>query len=147
MRAMFTIPGKLPGLNEIIKASRTHYVVANSQKKKYQKIISNSILLSQIKPFTEPVVLAFKWVEPDNRRDRGNIRAGEKFISDALVLMGILPNDTAKWVKGFADYFPDPDKKNPHIEVTVETLDESPSEQNGKGGSPPLAPGFEGVWP
>ncbi len=132
MRATFIIPGKLPSLNDIINASRTHFHAANTQKKKAQKFIGEHIAISQVPNFKEPVIIAFEWTEPNRTRDLDNVCAGgRKFILDALVECEILENDSRKFVKGFVDQFPDPDKINPHIEVTIETLSHPSNGQNG----------------
>jgi len=146
MRATFTIPGKLPGLNDIIRKAYHNRFSANTLKKKSQKLIGQHIVASRIPIFKDPVVISFDWIEPDHRRDIDNISGGgRKYILDALVECGKLQGDSRRYIQGFVDQFPDPDKHNPHIRVTIETLDESPSEQNGAGDLPSLEPGFEGV--
>lgn len=69
--------------------------------------------------FKHPVELAFAWIEPNAKRDLDNITGGQKVVIDALVLCGVIPNDTRQWVKGISHRFPDPDPKNPRVEVTV----------------------------
>jgi Holliday junction resolvase RusA-like endonuclease len=63
--------------------------------------------------------MAFRWIEKDLRRDPDNICAGAKFVMDALVELGRIPGDTRRWVKGISHEFPDPDAKNPRIEITI----------------------------
>jgi len=73
-------------------------------------------------PVTSPVKVHFDWYEPNMKRDPDNIRAGAKFILDALVEASILPKDSRKWVKGLSDAFPDPDAQNPRVEVQIEEI-------------------------
>ena len=50
--------------------------------------------------------LRFTWGEPNKKRDPDNIAAGgRKFILDALVHSGILPNDGWANVTGWCDVF------------------------------------------
>lgn len=114
------IPCTLPGLNDIIKTSRIHFVVANSFKKKWQKLISQHILISKIPKITKSVHIDFFWYERNMRRDIDNISSGgRKFILDALVNMERLPDDSQKWIKGFTDHFMPITKTNPRVEVFI----------------------------
>ena len=123
----FTIPGRLPGLNEITDFARTHWAVSAKEKRMHTEKVALLARAARLRPVTRPVVICFRWVEATKKRDKGNIRAGEKFVSDGLVEAGILPSDGWKWVVGFEDRF-EVDKKNPRIEVT---LRETPDESNG----------------
>ena len=88
----FTIPGKLPGLNEYIKACRTGAQVGAQMKKKQQKYVAGFI--PKAEPFTDPVIIKIKYCEPNKRRDPDNISAfSRKVIFDALVDAGILKDD------------------------------------------------------
>lgn len=49
--------------------------------------------------------MALGWVEPGKRRDPDNIRAGVKFILDALVAEGALPGDGWRHVHGLSDTY------------------------------------------
>jgi len=143
---MFIIPGRLPSLNDMIREARGNKFWAASSKKKSQKIIGQYIVSSRIPIFTEPVIISFDWTEPDRRRDIDNVSSGgRKLILDALVQCGKLEDDSRRFIKGFIDQFPEPDKANPHIQVTIETLDESLTEQNGAGLPGTPVPGSGGV--
>lgn len=124
MKFTFTIKGRLPGLNEIINQARTHWGNGAKQKKEMDAICISYIAIGKVPVFTGPVTLSFHWIEPHFKRDCGNITAGEKFISDALVATGRIKNDSRKWVKGIFHYFPEPDKENPRVLVTIETVGE-----------------------
>lgn len=97
-----TIPFKLPSLNEYIRVCRTNPYKASKFKDNIESNISIFFDLPQI---TRPVVLHFRWVEDNKRRDLDNVAAGKKFILDALVKSGIIPNDNHNYVKGFTDTF------------------------------------------
>lgn len=113
----FFIASRLPGLNEIVawsKIRRGSWTKYYENKVMYEALIRDDIRLAKLKPIKGPVVLAFHWIEKNAKRDYGNIRAGEKFISDALVTAKILRTDARKQVIGFRDTF-DIDKENPGV--------------------------------
>lgn len=119
----FTIPGRLPGLNEIVGAARYNRFAAASQKKKATELCAQHVIASRIPAFKGPVALTIDWIEPNNRRDIDNVAAGAKFILDALVSSGRLPNDSRKWVKALTHTFPPADKMNPRVEVALELIE------------------------
>jgi Holliday junction resolvase RusA-like endonuclease len=59
----------------------------------------------------------FEWHEKTKRRDADNIAFAKKFILDALVKMGVLPNDSRKYVKGFYDVIID--DKSDFVKVEI----------------------------
>lgn len=114
-----TIKGTLPGLNDYIQAERTNKYVAAQMKNQYQGVIMTYIkkCLGNWKPKT-PVWMHYTWYEKDRRRDKDNISFARKFIQDALVKAGTIPNDGWKEIEGFDDAF-FVDAKNPRIEVEI----------------------------
>lgn len=125
MKAFFIIPGRLPGMNEIIKAARGNsgWYASASQKKKYTRLCANAIVAAGVPTFKNPVRILFRWYEPNGRRDVDNIQAGgAKFICDALVQTLRIPNDSRKWVPETMNQHPEPDPVNPRIEVTLEEI-------------------------
>ena len=119
MTARFTIPGRLPGLNEYIAAERQHRQKAAAMKKQCEHMIA-LLIKSQLRGvrFTGPVRMKYTWHEKDRRRDLDNIAFAKKFIQDALVAAGTIPNDNQAWVQGFTDEFR-VDKLAPRIEVEI----------------------------
>lgn len=115
----FTVSGGLPGLNDIVGVARSNRFASASQKKKETQRCQWAVISGQVPTYTGPVLIAFKWIEKDLRRDPDNICAGAKFILDALVELGRIPNDNQKWVKGITHEFPPPDKANPRVEITL----------------------------
>ena len=115
----FEIPGRLPGMNEIVNAARHNRFAGAKQKR--DETERCALWAMPLKPFNEPVRLSIRWIEPNMRRDVDNISGGIKFILDGLVTAGKLPDDSRKWVKGIAHEFPESDSKNPRIEISLET--------------------------
>ncbi len=98
------IPIKTPSLNEYIGACRTNYYKANKMKHDVQAQVG--MYISHLPRMTKPIWIDFLWTEKNNRRDYDNISsAGRKFILDALVASGKLPDDNRKYVRGFSDSF------------------------------------------
>ena len=113
------IKGSLPGLNDYIQAERTNKYVAAQMKNRYQGVITTYIkkCLGKWKPKT-PVWMHYTWYEKDRRRDKDNISFARKFIQDAQVKAGTIPNDGWNEVEGFDDLVL-VDKENPRIEVEI----------------------------
>jgi Holliday junction resolvase RusA-like endonuclease len=120
--ARFTIPGRLPSLNESFKVGRFRFT--SSRKRQWQKRwVGDWIIAAAVPIFTRPVVVRVRWVEKDRRRDYDNIAAGVKVILDALVKTGRIPNDGRKWVAPVVHEF-EIDKKNPRVEVEINEQDD-----------------------
>lgn len=101
------IDGQLAGLNEYTRACRGNKYVGAQMKKEAENLISWHIK-EQLKGihFDAPVRLAFRWFEPNRKRDNG-----------------IIKTDGWKGVIGFTDeFFTD---KNPRIEVDISPEKES----------------------
>lgn len=118
MRQAFEIPGRLDGLNTYTSANRTNPYAGAKMKKSNQEAVMWAIKAAKLEPM-EAVTVHITWIEPNMRRDPDNIRFGAKFILDALVQMGVIPNDTQKYVRGISDRFM-VNKSNPRIIVELE---------------------------
>lgn len=113
----YTIPGTLPTLNEIIKASKTHYHVYAKMKKKYTRICGQVFL--QIKGNLEGMHdYHINWYRPNRRADKDNVMAGTKFILDGLVAAGKISNDGWDEIGDITHSFYI-DKNNPRVEITI----------------------------
>lgn len=79
------------------------------------------LTIGQLKPrgFSQ-CRIGFVWVEPDRKRDMDNISAGKKYILDALVGIGVLKDDSWKYVKGFLPELFEADKNNWGVRVRIE---------------------------
>ena len=124
MRYKLTIPGTLPGLNDYTDMNRKNRYAAAQMKKKTQQLIAYCIM-QQLRSvhFEKPVKIAFTWHEPNRKRDKDNIAFAKKFIFDALVESGVIPNDGWKNVDSFSDDF-SVDNENPRVEVEIIEVEE-----------------------
>ena len=120
MTYTFSIEGRLPNLNDYIKAER-----ANRYRGAQVKADAHDAVVWQLKTqhtglrITKPVCIRFRWIEANNRRDPDNVSSyGRKVILDALVDLGILVDDGRKYIKGFTDEFYT-HKDNPRIEFDL----------------------------
>lgn len=119
----FVIYGKLPGLNDYTRANRGNKYLANKMKQDIQKNICKYIVFGVSMKDLEkvdryPIGLKIKWYEPNNRRDIDNITFGTKFILDSMVCMGIIEDDSRKYVDSI-EHVVYTDKENPRIEVEI----------------------------
>lgn len=114
------IDGQLPNLNEYTRACRGNRYAGAQMKKDAERILT-AYIHQQLKGvhFEGTVRLAFRWYEPNKKRDLDNICFAKKFILDALVSNGIIVADGWSCVKGFTDQF-FIDKEKPRIEVDIE---------------------------
>lgn len=127
----FEIPGRLPGLNEIIDAAKQgkgRYQPYALMKEKYTEMIT---WLAKKLPTYERVALIITWHEPDRRRDPDNIMTGQKFILDGLVQAGTIPNDGQRHIQGILHRF-DVDRKNPRVEVEILDMEKEPGDFEGQ---------------
>lgn len=97
------IPVKLPGLNDYIRACRANRFEGAKMKQDAEAMISYYIM--DLPELRGPVSIRFHWTEGNRRRDLDNVAFAKKFILDALVKTGKLPNDDRKHVIGFRDTF------------------------------------------
>ena len=122
MKAMFTIPGRLPSMNEYISACNRAWFIGQSFKNKQMKLVSLAIMADKVPVFERPVYVTFRWFEKDKRRDRDNIKSGEKYVMDALKHRGRIQNDTQRWVLDSTHEIT-VDRENPRVEVEIEEAD------------------------
>lgn len=105
----FEIPFRLPSLNEVTLANRTHWAKGAKQKKEVQEQIALCIMAARsagnLRPVSGQCTVHFTWHEKTRRRDKDNVASGKKFILDALQETGILSNDNNEVVNGFTDCF------------------------------------------
>ena len=94
---------QLPGLNEYTRACRTSAQAAAKMKRDTEGEIR--WFTGGLPEFRKPVIIHFRWIESTRKRDLDNGAFAKKFILDALVSAGKLPDDGQKWVRGFVDTF------------------------------------------
>lgn len=92
-------------------------------KQDLQTQIGWEIKAAKVEPVNGPVRIVYRWIEPNMNRDKDNISFGQKFVQDALVRMGILPDDGWKWVAEFEHQF-SVDKRNPRVEIEIVEVSE-----------------------
>ena len=117
------INGKLPNLNDYTKACRAQGkkgYLAGSQMKRTAENRIKKCIYEQFKgvKFRSPIMVKFRWYEPNKQRDLDNICFAKKFIFDALVKSETIKGDGWRDVQGFTDEF-FVDKDNPRIEVEI----------------------------
>lgn len=98
----------LPGLNEIIAASKKSPFAYARMKKKYTRIVADDLLVQDCIPEEpyEKMYLNFAWTETaQSCRDPDNVRVGAKFVLDAMVQMGLIEDDTGNHVRLLRDSF------------------------------------------
>jgi Holliday junction resolvase RusA-like endonuclease len=94
---------QLPSLNEYVAKNRTNPNVGATFKRSVEDTIQMWIAacvgsgnLHRIESQCEIVI---DFYERTKRRDVDNVQSATKFILDALVKAGILPNDNQRWVR------------------------------------------------
>jgi Holliday junction resolvase RusA-like endonuclease len=113
----FTIPGRLPGINEYTQACRSNPFVGSKMKKDAEKAVMCATNIGLM--IDRPVFIYYRFYEKNKRRDLDNISGfAHKVIQDALVKNGILENDGWANITGFDDSF-FIDKEHPRIELTI----------------------------
>ena len=116
MNQTFFIPGPLPGMNDFEGNTRWAYRRA---KANWDLIISIAIKQAKLKPM-QRVFITLEWREQSKRRDPSNFTGmGKKFIEDALVKCGILPDDGWDEIIGWEDSWA-VNKDKPGVWVTLE---------------------------
>ncbi len=93
------IEEKLPSLNDYINACRSNAYMGAKMKKDVERTISYYIIKSGLKAATNPVKVYIEWQEVTKKRDVDNVQSSVKFILDSLVNMGILQNDSPRYVE------------------------------------------------
>ena len=115
----FCIRGTLPSLNDYTRACRTSARTGACMKRKAEHAITAYARNHRPPVFDGPVFITFAWHEPTARRDADNVAFAKKFVLDALVGLGVLPDDSRRYVTGFADEF-HIDRQSPRVVVTIE---------------------------
>ena len=94
----FTIPFRLPGLNEVIGKNRSNPFAGASLKSRTDADIQWAIV--GIRPVKAPCIVMMVFTEPNKRRDVDNVESAKKFVLDAMVKKGVLQGDGRKYVIG-----------------------------------------------
>lgn len=124
VRQSFDVAGKLPSLNDYVSACRANPYKGAKAKKDAQEAVAWAIRAARLKPMRPPVTVGFTWVEPDMRRDKDNISSAKKYVLDALVECGVIPDDNWKCIAGNLPDTYKVNKANPRVIVELEEVDE-----------------------
>jgi len=100
---MFTIPHRLPRLNEYIRHERGSKYLAAKIKKKYTGLCMAYI--PRLRFDKRPIEITYVWAVKNIANDPGNVSFGNKFIEDAMVISGFIPDDNLKWIKKITHKF------------------------------------------
>lgn len=117
-RTKLVIPGRLPGMNEMIGASNAHRHKYTEMKRTYTEQIHWLCKEQKLPSIDKPARVTFKWYCRNRRRDKDNISAGQKFILDGLQSAGVIKNDNWNCIAGLDHRFYI-DKENERIEVEL----------------------------
>ena len=120
----FTIPGKLPSLNDFISAERTNRYKGAQMKRTAQDRCSLAIYkaIRGVK-ITKKIRIHYIFYEKNTRRDLDNISGfAHKVIQDALVMCGVIKDDGWKNIVSYTDTFAI-DREDPRIVVMLEEVD------------------------
>lgn len=93
---VFTIPHRLVRFNEYTNINRHNRYKGASMKKDQTNLCGYYIPKAKI---DYPVEITYIWTVKSMANDLGNVQVGNKFIEDAMVAKGFLPDDNLKWVK------------------------------------------------
>lgn len=99
------------------RMSKGKWQAYDQEKAKLELQIVQAIKQAKLKP-VECCSIHYCWVEPNRKRDPRNVAAGAKYIEDALVEAGILPNDGWAHILGFRDRWY-VDRQHPGVSVTI----------------------------
>lgn len=102
MENYFVIQTKLPSLNDVIAKNRSNKYAGAKMKQEIEDIISWQLRLAlargHLHAVKEQCELQIDFYEKTKRRDVDNIQSSQKFILDAMVSQGILPDDSRRFV-------------------------------------------------
>jgi Holliday junction resolvase RusA-like endonuclease len=91
----FEVTGRIPTLNWYRNA---HFYQLNKSKKDWQKLICEAIQSAKIKEVNTPLTIHLTTYTKRKRDVDGTI-VGVKYIQDAMVEMGLIPDDTPEYVE------------------------------------------------
>jgi Holliday junction resolvase RusA-like endonuclease len=120
MEYKITIPGELPSMNEIIDASKLHYMEYSKMKKQHTEAVA-WIAKTGIGKELKKIDLDITWHCKDRMKDKDNIMAGTKFILDGLKEGGIIKGDGWRHIGDINHSF-QVDKDNPRIEAEIKEV-------------------------
>lgn len=122
MTQVFVIEGELADLNKYVNACRGHWANGKRMKEDQDSMVCTYIRKARIKPMEGPIEVGISWIEKKRRggklRDVDNVAFATKFILDALVKCGIIPDDNPRVVRNVYHFYKF-NAEEPRIEVTL----------------------------
>jgi Holliday junction resolvase RusA-like endonuclease len=131
MQYKVILPGKLPNLNDYLKAERQTFRKNGKFTTKGNEMKQNSqdLIIWQIRQqlrglhINNQIDIHYMFYEPNPKRDKDNVASFcMKVFQDSLVLAGVIDNDGWKNINGFMHEFA-VDKNNPRIEFLLTEVD------------------------
>ena len=116
--AEIDIPVKLPSLNDYVRACRSGPYAGAKMKERIQRDIG--WFIRQLPMIDGPCRINFTWTEKTRRRDLDNVSFAKKFILDEMVALGVLKDDSRRFVTGFTDSFRIGDEWGVKVEIEQE---------------------------
>lgn len=105
----FVVEGRLMSLNEYVNINRSNPRKGNKAKREQTELVMAYIRKARVKPMDCPIEVGISWIEGRSRggklRDVDNIAFGAKFVLDALVECGTIPDDNPRIVRNVYNTF------------------------------------------
>lgn len=117
----FSVPGRLPSLNDYIRWNRANKYVGNKAKREAQARIAEAIGENPPRFDQKGLLVEFEWWRDDRRTDKDNVAFAKKFVLDALQETGVIPSDRWDWVTPLDVRF-GIDRENPRTVVRVRDM-------------------------
>lgn len=97
-----------------------HYMILNNAKEKYKELVQAAIGNLKLS-FPPPYQFSYTIYPGSNRKfDLANpLPIIQKFCDDALIELGVIPDDSFKIIRGIQYSFGAVDKINPHCELHI----------------------------
>lgn len=119
-RVVFVIPGRLPGLNDMIASQGRPWWMGRKVKEDAMSDVMKIMLAYGVPAFKIPVKVHFTWIEKNARRDRDNVMSGgSKIVLDAMKQKGVIIDDSRKWITDITHDTTQLDKLNPRVIVEI----------------------------
>lgn len=109
---------EMPTLNQYIDACRRNRYSAASLKRKVEQGLCLEFMKARVGKFDQSLDLGYVWYCRNMKTDKSNIAFCAKFVEDAMVKVGIIPNDGWKHIGSFSHDFM-VDKADPRLELTI----------------------------
>jgi hypothetical protein len=101
----------------------THHMVLNQAKIAWKDVVARAVERNIVTG--PPYAFTYTAYPATNRKfDLGNVLSIiQKFTDDALIEMGIIPDDSYKVIPAVSYRFGNVDKENPRVELEISTVD------------------------